>query len=251
MDDVTEAIVLDLLTSSIVEIEYDFGEALKNQNSLTDIDLTRKQIGDNGAKALGEALKNNNSLTKIDLSYNNICVDGAKALGEALKNNNSLTKIYLSGNNIGVNGAKALVEALKNNNFLTRIDLSYIPNVDFNTVKNVEAQINSIIVENKILAEHTSLSKGSLTFYIDGLHTYNESDDFFYWRQIKEEEKQRMFPNEEKDKIEGGIIWQAAKGSGKALKVFHQLLKDFLDDEISTKESLKKKQKTHSQPCQQ
>ena len=115
-------------------------------------------------KALADALKQNSSLTTINLSWNDIGADGAKAavllrpslafmwpacsacqaLAEALKQNSSLTTIDLRGNKIGADGAKAavlsrpsnafmwpscparqaLAEALKQNSSFTTIDLS-------------------------------------------------------------------------------------------------------------------------------
>eukprot|EP00435_Cladocopium_sp_Y103_P043921 s1997_g12.t1 len=62
-------------------------------------------------QALAEALKINQSVTNINLDHNKIAAEGAKAwcvaLAEALKINQSVTKIKLSWNQIGDEGAKA------------------------------------------------------------------------------------------------------------------------------------------------
>ena len=44
-------------------------------------------IGDEGAEYLAEALKVNNSVTEINLNHNSIGSEGAKHLAEALKVN--------------------------------------------------------------------------------------------------------------------------------------------------------------------
>ena len=66
-------------------------------------------------KAIGEALKENTSLTRINLSNNKIGDEGGKAIGVALKVNTTLTWIDLRGNKIGDEAGKAIIEALKVN----------------------------------------------------------------------------------------------------------------------------------------
>ena len=61
------------------------------------MDLSYNVIGDDGAAALGECLKYNKSLTTLNSSDNEIGDDGAAAaLGECLKYNKSLTTLDLS-----------------------------------------------------------------------------------------------------------------------------------------------------------
>ena len=74
--------------------------------------------------ALAEALKQNRSLIQLDLSYNAISAQGAAALAEALKQNTSLTQLHLSKNSIRDQGATGLTEALEQNTSLTQLQLS-------------------------------------------------------------------------------------------------------------------------------
>ena len=54
------------------------------------------------AKAISEALKYNNTITSINLSANNIGEEKAAiAISEALRHNNTITSIDLSSNSIG------------------------------------------------------------------------------------------------------------------------------------------------------
>ena len=98
-------------------------------------------------KALAEALKQNSSLTTIDLSDNGIGAGGAKAavllrpslafmwptlpalqaLAEGLKQNSSLTTIYLSRNDIGADGAKAAVLLRPSLAFMSRLHSCGLP----------------------------------------------------------------------------------------------------------------------------
>jgi Ran GTPase-activating protein (RanGAP) involved in mRNA processing and transport len=83
-----------------------------NDPSLTELNLTAKSIGDDGAKAIAEALKVNTVLTSLSLDDNSIGDDGAKAIAEGLKVNTVLTRLDLDNNSIGNDGAKAIAEAL-------------------------------------------------------------------------------------------------------------------------------------------
>ncbi len=58
-------------------------------------------IGVEGAVAFRTALKQNNSLTKLELSSNNIGSDGARQLAAALERNCTLTALSLYDNDIG------------------------------------------------------------------------------------------------------------------------------------------------------
>jgi hypothetical protein len=60
---------------------------------------------------LAEALKENNSLTSLDIESNNIGVEGARLLAEALKESNSLTSLEIGWNNIG-HAMKDVIETI-------------------------------------------------------------------------------------------------------------------------------------------
>jgi hypothetical protein len=64
--------------------------ALYNCYFYSTINLRWKEIGAEGAKYVAEALKVNTSLTKINLSYNNIGDEGKQALREVWNHNDGL-----------------------------------------------------------------------------------------------------------------------------------------------------------------
>ena len=101
-------------------------EALKVNNTLTNLDLSHNSIFDAGAQYLSEALKANNTVTNLDLSCNGISEVGAQYLSEALKFNDTVTNLDLRANKISDVGAQYLSEALKVNKTVTifGLDLS-------------------------------------------------------------------------------------------------------------------------------
>ena len=84
--------------------------ALKSAN------LGSNNIGDEGAIAISTALKNNNTLTEIDLNGLHCAVTignaGAQAIAKMLAVNRALTSVNLLKNNLG-DGATAVVAAAK------------------------------------------------------------------------------------------------------------------------------------------
>ncbi|MCC8399863.1 MAG: hypothetical protein LN563_04795 [Rickettsia endosymbiont of Platyusa sonomae] len=111
-----------------------FVELIKISN-ITNLNIAANGLGDTAAndsttiiESIAEALKNNITLTSLDLSSNDIGVEKEIliVIAEALKNNRTLTNLNLSSNYIGVEEESviAIVEVLKNNRTLTNLDLS-------------------------------------------------------------------------------------------------------------------------------
>ncbi|GJQ11404.1 hypothetical protein GpartN1_g3195.t1 [Galdieria partita] len=98
-------------------------EALKENHTLTALDIVGNSITPKGAKYLSEALKENHTLTKLNIGANNITPDGAEYLSEVLKENHTLTELYVGRNRITSEGAKYLSEALKENHTLTALSI--------------------------------------------------------------------------------------------------------------------------------
>ncbi|GJQ14896.1 hypothetical protein GpartN1_g6687.t1 [Galdieria partita] len=104
-------------------------EALKENHTLTELNIGANNITSEGAKYLSEALKANDTLTRLDIggntfSGNTITSEGAKYLSEALKENDTLTRLNLHNNNITSEVVQYLSEALKENHTLAKLDIS-------------------------------------------------------------------------------------------------------------------------------
>ena len=100
-------------------------EALATKSSvITNLNLSRNDIGDSGAESISRALVVNSSLTNLDLSRNAISDSGAESISQALAANTSLTNLDLSWNFIFGSGAASLFKALAVNSSLNNLDLS-------------------------------------------------------------------------------------------------------------------------------
>jgi Ran GTPase-activating protein (RanGAP) involved in mRNA processing and transport len=101
----------------------DIAMALKDNHTMTKLDLSHNEISDAGAKDIATALKDNHTLTTLNLGINKITNAGAQDIAIALKDNHTLMELNLSHNNISDAGATDLALALKDNHTLTVLDL--------------------------------------------------------------------------------------------------------------------------------
>ena len=98
--------------------------AMATNSTVTELHLSKNDIGDSGAAALAKAVEINSTLTHLNLSFNEIGDSGAAALAKSMEINSTLTELDLSGNGIGNSGAAALAKAVEINSTLTELDLS-------------------------------------------------------------------------------------------------------------------------------
>mmetsp|Transcript_10761 Transcript_10761/g.31854 ORF Transcript_10761/g.31854 Transcript_10761/m.31854 type:complete len:194 (-) Transcript_10761:310-891(-) len=116
-------------------------------SSLQVLDLGGCGIGDLGASYLASALEKNSTLQELYLQDNDIGDAGAKSIARALRTNTTLRTLYLHVNNIGTEGMCELIRALKCNG----------------TLKTLETYANNAPVDitNQLLHEGgSSLKKG-------------------------------------------------------------------------------------------
>ena len=97
--------------------ELDLAVALRLGHDVTkrlaavhgEFNLHSKKIGDAGAATLARDLRDNTSITAINLAYNAIGAAGAASLADLLSHNTSITEINLSGNNIHEAGVQRII----------------------------------------------------------------------------------------------------------------------------------------------
>lgn len=89
-----------------------------------EIDYSTKKIKAVGAKRLSEALKNNKSLTSLNIESNDITNIGIEFIADFLKCNKFLTELNLSDNSITAEGFGYLSAAIKGNRTLKILNLS-------------------------------------------------------------------------------------------------------------------------------
>ena len=96
-------------------------EALKKENSL---DLSDKNITDADVINLAEALKNNDTVTHLNLSNNQLYKKSAEALALTLSENKTLSHLNIGYTGIGIPGLLAFAKTLETNQTLKELNLS-------------------------------------------------------------------------------------------------------------------------------
>lgn len=97
--------------------------SLQKNSILKDLNFSNNIIGNTGAEAIANILKINSALTHLNLSNNIIADEGASAIGVALKKNSVLKSLNLLGNQVGDLGMQTLADGLEINSSLTRLSL--------------------------------------------------------------------------------------------------------------------------------
>ncbi|AIF81938.1 hypothetical protein I862_06920 [endosymbiont of Acanthamoeba sp. UWC8] len=116
---------LDLSDNDLKDAEViAIAEVLKENKTITSLNLSGNYIEEAGVIAIAEALKGNKTITSLDLGYNRIREAGWIAIAETLRKNKTLTLLNLGYNNIREAGWIAIAEALKENKIITSLDLS-------------------------------------------------------------------------------------------------------------------------------
>jgi Ran GTPase-activating protein (RanGAP) involved in mRNA processing and transport len=117
-------ISLKLCNNRIDECSNELFKGLAFNSTLTSLDLTGTEIGDDGCIALSKALSVNSTLTSLDLNGIKIRDGGCIALSKALSVNSTLTKLNLNDSWIEDIGCIALSKALSVNSTLTKLNLN-------------------------------------------------------------------------------------------------------------------------------
>ncbi|CAF3997705.1 unnamed protein product [Adineta steineri] len=138
---------MDLHGKIIDDIEMQFlTDALINNETIIKLDLSQNKIGDIGIQHLADALQINRTITELDLSQNHIGDEGIQYLANALQINTTITNLKLEQNKISDIGIQYLADALKDNKVLSVLELSY------NEISNNGLQyLDDALKENKTL----------------------------------------------------------------------------------------------------
>lgn len=125
--------------------------------------LVKNQITDEGLEFICIALKDNHTLTCLNLAYNNIHDDGAKKLGAALLKNKGVSELdlstiplyYLGFNHIVKEGTEKLAEVLRNNGFIRILNLGSQFCLILNRIEQDRRRRGEVYLE-WVVEEHSS-----------------------------------------------------------------------------------------------
>ncbi|KAG8366570.1 hypothetical protein BUALT_Bualt17G0093700 [Buddleja alternifolia] len=99
-------------------------DALKQNRSVTTVNLGENYIHAKGITEIAQVLKDNSVVTALEIGYNPIGPEGAKALAEVLKGHGNVKELMLGWCQIGANGAEHMADMLKYNSTISSLDLS-------------------------------------------------------------------------------------------------------------------------------
>ena len=124
--------------------------------SLKTLGLRRCSLSAEAVISLAEALHNNLSLTNLNLSGNDFCDVGAAHLAGVLKANATLQRLLLANCGIGPQGARDIAEALVANVTLNTLDLG------FNNIGDGVAFVETLKVNRSLLTLSVDASDTTL-----------------------------------------------------------------------------------------
>lgn len=90
-------------------------DVLKDNQSITHVDLRNNKIGADCGPFVGDMLRHNSTVTHLDLSWNDLGIEGGKAILDGMQANHSLIDCQLSGNRIAEDTLHAIAFILRRN----------------------------------------------------------------------------------------------------------------------------------------
>eukprot|EP01125_Pyxidicula_operculata_P016034 TRINITY_DN5485_c0_g1_i1.p1 TRINITY_DN5485_c0_g1~~TRINITY_DN5485_c0_g1_i1.p1 ORF type:complete len:538 (+),score=24.85 TRINITY_DN5485_c0_g1_i1:516-2129(+) len=179
---------------------------------LTELNLRKNCIGDQGAHHLSSYLKSN-KLRSLYLADNGIGDSGIKILSKALEDNTSLKKLDLSGNQIGKYGIFYLSKAIKENTVLSTLSLDGIKICDLGLQYLIDSLEQNFSI-TKLTIKHEDSHESSDEFSDEDEAT-NDSDKISRIYKICKENKrtQKLIASEIQLKDIEITIQDAFKGS--------------------------------------
>ncbi|XP_059816956.1 NACHT, LRR and PYD domains-containing protein 3-like [Hypanus sabinus] len=161
------------LTDSGVE---DLVSALSTNPSLTELSLSRNELGDSGVKLVSAALRNPEcKIQKLWLYNVGLTDSGAEDLVSTLSTNPSLTELDLSFNELGYSGVKLVSAALRNPECkiqkleLARVGLTDSGAEDLVSALSINPSLTELNLESNWLTERSVPGLRRLILTLPGL----------------------------------------------------------------------------------
>ena len=152
LGEASETIAQAVLQHPTMEVFCKIPMKKMREDSLTELDLSRKRIRMHGAMVIAPLLQFSRALKSANLGGNGIGDEGTAALSDALKTNSTLEILELRSNKVGAAGAQSLADMLQVNRALKSADLVYNDIGDEGTAALSEAlKSNSTLEELKLV----------------------------------------------------------------------------------------------------
>lgn len=141
-------------------------DALKTNETLTEINLAINKLDDVVISKLAEVLQTNTTLRKLDLSQNKISVTGVQKIVCLLSVNTSLTKLGLCCNNFNSKIGSIIADALQKNETLIELNL-FFNNFGENVQDLVEAVVHNMALQKICITWLTQEQKQTIKLVLE------------------------------------------------------------------------------------
>ncbi|XP_048582575.1 uncharacterized protein LOC116620204 isoform X4 [Nematostella vectensis] len=101
----------------------ELAKVLVDNTSLNVVYIGGEYLGDAGVASIAEALKVNTTVRTLGIIGGNMTPEAGRALGEMLRHNTTITCLSLFGGNIGDSGAQGIASGLSQNTTLEKIQI--------------------------------------------------------------------------------------------------------------------------------
>ncbi|CAF3972877.1 unnamed protein product, partial [Rotaria magnacalcarata] len=138
------------------------------RDTMTMLNISYNNVGDDGARDLANALYNNKTLTNLNLSGNDITNIGVEHLFVALQDNSTLKVLELRSCKTGHKGAMHLACLLRTNQTLTHLDLKYC-DIENQGVKELTDALRTNKSLTTLFLSHNKIDAEGVEYLIEAL----------------------------------------------------------------------------------
>jgi Leucine Rich repeat len=119
-----------------------------SRSAVIELDLDNLYIRDDeGAKSIVDGLKDNHTLTSLNLHNNKIGAEGGKSIVDGLKDNYTLTSLSVGFNNIGAKGNGEISDYIERNKLYTTELAHFIKDNQGEFDKIYDGNLNNLVVK--------------------------------------------------------------------------------------------------------
>ena len=195
-----------------------FCQALINNISIREINLSNNYLSSNSTYHLSELIKNNNIIENLDLRYNNIGKEGCQLLAQTLESNHSLKHFTLIGNGCDTETIKKIEKLLERNKRSSKSSQENLINIEKSTefqktytnLKNqnkaLELKYNDLLKKTEEEKDDIQMSKSLKQIWIESENLrksqYEQEINKLNGEMVKREEIVSLNLKEQRTKFE-------------------------------------------------